>query len=130
MKIRIYNIQQGSRLTKKSSRNFATRYENLVTIAQILVAKSPRCIVLSAILQKNMSPQYLCLKKPLKMVNNGRNEVMHVTLQLNHPTQCYLQRKFTARSKTILPFLSFFIYFSKSSSKVATANPFVSKDRR
>ena len=40
---------QGLKLTKKSSRNFTTRYKNLVAISQNLVTKPSRCIVLSAV---------------------------------------------------------------------------------
>ena len=112
---------QGSKLTEKSSRK---RYENVVAISQILVTKSPRCIVLSAVCQKNTSPQYLCVKKPLQMANDRRNGAVHVTSQLNYSTITLSSEKFTARNKIILSF----IYFSKSSSKVATANPFVSKE--
>ena len=31
-----------------------------------------------------MSPQYLCVKKPLKMANDRRNGAVHVTSQLNY----------------------------------------------
>ena len=82
----IQGIVQGSKLTKKIQSQLATRYENLVAISQILVAKSPRCIVLSAFLEKNMSPQYICVKKPLKMANDRRNGAVHVTSQLNYST--------------------------------------------
>ena len=40
-------LNQCSKLTKKSSLNFATGYENLVVISQNLLAKSSRCVVLS-----------------------------------------------------------------------------------
>ena len=43
------HVPQGLKLTKKSSRNFATRYENLVAILQILVTKLLCCIVFSAV---------------------------------------------------------------------------------
>ena len=33
-----------------------------------------------------MSPQYLCVKKPLKMANDRRNGDVHVTSQLNYST--------------------------------------------
>ena len=33
-----------------------------------------------------MSPQYLCVKKPLKMANDRRNGAVHVTSQLNYST--------------------------------------------
>ena len=47
-------LMQGSKLTKNSSRNFATGYLNLVAIKQLLVAElvvaeSSRCILLSAV---------------------------------------------------------------------------------
>ena len=42
----------GLEINKKIQSQLATRYENLVAILQILVAKSPRCIVLSAFLEK------------------------------------------------------------------------------
>ena len=69
----------GLETNEKIQSQFVTRYENLVAISQILVAKSPRCIVLSAVEQKNMSPQYLCVKKPLRMANDRRNGAVHVT---------------------------------------------------
>ena len=73
-------------MNKKIQSQLATRYENLVAISQILVSKSPRCVVLSAFLEKNMSPQYICVKKPLKMANDRRNGAVHVTSQLNYST--------------------------------------------
>ena len=39
----------GLEINEKIQSHFAIRYENLVAISQILVAKSPRCIVLSAV---------------------------------------------------------------------------------
>ena len=44
-------IRQGLKLTKKSSCNFVTRYENLVAVLQILVTKLLRCILLSVVWQ-------------------------------------------------------------------------------
>ena len=74
-----------------------------------------------------MSPQYLCVKKPLKMANDQRNEAMHVTLQLNYSTIMLSSEKIHGEKQNNR---QLFIYFSKSSSKVETANPFVSKERR
>ena len=76
----------GLEISEKIQSQFATRYENLVAISQILVEKLPHCIVSSAISQKNMSRQYLCVKKPLKMANDRRNGAVHVTSQLNYYT--------------------------------------------
>ena len=39
----------GLEINEKIQSHFAIRSENLVAISQILVAKSPRCIVLSAV---------------------------------------------------------------------------------
>ena len=80
-------LKQGLKLTKKSSHNFATRYETLVAI----FAKFSRKIValycvVSGVAKQNKSPQYLCWKK--KTAKNGewyrRNEVVHVTSQRNY----------------------------------------------
>ena len=79
-----------------------------------------------------MSPQYLCVKKLLKMANDRRNGAVHVTSQLNYST-ITLSEKITVRNKTILSFIYLFIYLfilAKVAAKVATANPFVSKERR
>ena len=43
------NYYSGLEINEKIQSHFAIRYENLVAISQILVAKSPRCIVLSAV---------------------------------------------------------------------------------
>jgi len=52
--------------------------QNLVTIEQLLVTESSRCIVISAVQRKkNMSPQYL-RKKPLKMANDRKNATVPV----------------------------------------------------
>ena len=58
--------QQGLKLMKKSSRNFANFSRKIAAL---------HCVV-SGLAKKNMSPQYLCVKKPLKMVNDGRIGVM------------------------------------------------------
>ena len=42
-------VSPGLEINKKIQSHFAIRYENLVAISQILVAKLPRCIVLSAV---------------------------------------------------------------------------------
>ena len=70
---------------KKSSRNFTTRYENLVAIFPNFSPKFvvQHCVV-SSLAKQNMSPQYLCVNKPLKMANDQRNEVMHIARQLNY----------------------------------------------
>ena len=46
---KLYNVYQGSKLMKNSSRNFVTGYQNLVVIEQLLVAKSLHFIFLSAV---------------------------------------------------------------------------------
>jgi len=53
----------GLKLTKKSSRNFATGYQNLATFSRRIFA-----LHFHALQQKNMSPQYLCKKN-----NNTEN---------------------------------------------------------
>ena len=99
---------KGLEINEKIQSNFATRYENLVAISQILVSKLPRCIVLSAVKQKNTSPQFLCVKKLLKMANDRRNGAVHVTSQLNYSTIMLSSEKFTARNKIILSFIYLF----------------------
>ena len=71
----------------------------------------------SGLTKQNMTPQYLCVKKPLKMANGRRNGVVHVTSQKIHGDK---QNNFVT---------SFFI-LAKGAEKVATANPFVSKEQR
>jgi len=53
----------GLKLTKKSSCNFATGYQNLATFSRRIFA-----LHFHALQQKNMSPQYLCKKN-----NNTEN---------------------------------------------------------
>ena len=76
-----------------------------------------------------MSPQYLCVKKLLKMANDRRNGAVQVTSQLNYYTITLPSEKIHSEKQNNFV-IYLFIYFSKSSSKVATANPFVSKERR
>ena len=59
---------------RKFSRNFANFSRKIAM----------HCVVSG--LAKNMSPQYLCVKKPLKMANDRRNGAVHVTSQLNYST--------------------------------------------
>ena len=66
-----------------------------------------------------MSPQYLCVKKPLKMANDRRKQAK---LRYNYAIAKIHGKK---QSNFVI-----FTYFSKSSSKVATANPFVLKVSR
>ena len=73
-----------------------------------------------------MSPHYLCVKKLLKMANDRRNGAVHVTLQLNYYTiTLHSEKIHSEKQNNFVIYLS--VYFSKS-SKVATANPFVSKE--
>ena len=53
------------------------RYENLVAISQILVAKSLRCIVLSSKTKYNviMSPQYLWVATLSRLIKVYHNRV-------------------------------------------------------
>ena len=74
-------VVQGLKLKKKSSWNFVTRYENLVAISQISVAVY--CVA-RGLTKQDMSPQYLCVKKPLKMVNERGNGVVHIISQLSY----------------------------------------------
>ena len=53
-KMAYLSLIQGLKLAKKSTRNFATRYEKVVAISQNLVAKSSSCIVLSAVYQNKI----------------------------------------------------------------------------
>ena len=50
---------QGSKLTKNSSHNFVTGYQNLVAIQQNLRTAFP----VSGLAKQNMSPQFLCVKE-------------------------------------------------------------------
>ena len=45
----LLRVSTGLEINEKIQSHFAIRYENLVAISQILVAKSLRCIVLSAV---------------------------------------------------------------------------------
>lgn len=118
---------QGSKLIKKSSRNFVTRYANLVQ-------KSSYCIVLSVAYQNKILACSTCVKKLLKMVNDQRNGVVHVISQLNYAIfrlKEHLQRE----NKLILSFLYLFqqklqqsgncyrFYFERA--KVKTSHKFV-----
>ena len=76
-----------------------------------------------------MSPQYLYVKKLLKMADDRRNGAVHVTSQLNYYIITLPSAKIHSEKQNNFA-IYLFIYFSKSSSKVATANPFVSKERR
>lgn len=46
---RVHVLESGLKINEKSSLNFATGNENLVAISQNLLAKSSRCVVLSAV---------------------------------------------------------------------------------
>ena len=71
--------------------------------------------VASGLAKQNMSLQYLCVKKPLKMAIDRRKQHRSlITLQLRQ-----IERQFTARNKII------FFYF-----KVANANSQVSEEQR
>ena len=73
------NPTQGSKLTKDSSRNFATGHQNLVAIQQLLVAEPSRCIFLSVVWQNKIWACNSCvLKKPLKMMNDRKNATVPV----------------------------------------------------
>ena len=116
---------QGLKLTKnavafcdkiqKFSRNFANFSRKIAVL---------HCVVNG--LEKNMSLQYLCVKKLLKMAND---RAVHVTSQLNYCTITLSSEKIHSEKQNNFV-IYLFIYFSQSSSKVATANPFVSKERR
>ena len=57
-------MRAGLKINEKTESHFVTRYENLVAISQILVAKSPRCIVLSVSgLAKTYEPAILVCKE-------------------------------------------------------------------
>ena len=85
---------------RKFSRNFANSSRKTATV---------HCVV-SGLAKQNMSPQHLCVQNPLKMANDQRNRVVHVTSQLNHVQYRCLQidRKFTAKNKIVLSFLYLF----------------------
>ena len=111
---------------RKFSRNFANFSRKIATL---------HCVV-SGLAKKNMSPQYLCVKKPLRMANDRRNGAVHVTSQLNYSTitlsekihSCEKQNNFVIY---LLIYLFIYLFIlAKVAAKVATANPFVSKERR
>ena len=77
---------------------------------------------------RNTSPQYLSVKKPLKRANDRKKGAVHVTSQLKYPTIELSSEEIHHEKQN--NFVISFIYFSKSSNKVATANPFVPKERR
>ena len=53
-----------------------------------------------------MSPQYRCVKKPLKMANDRRNGAVHVTSQLNYSTIMLSSEKIHSEKQN-----NFVIYF-------------------
>ena len=72
-------------------------------------------------------PAILVCNKRLKMTNS----VVHVTLQLNYAT--ILPHIFRSKENSRLETkccICFFIYFCKSSGKVAAAKPYILKERR
>ena len=58
---------QGSKLTKNSSRDFGTEYQNVVAIQQNLRTAFP----VSGLAKQNMSPQFLCVKETAE---NGKRK--------------------------------------------------------
>ena len=69
-----------------------------------------------------MNPQFLCVKKLLKMANDGGNGMVHLTLKLDHATVVpilYLQIENNHGEKQNNLFIIFFIkfYFTKRSSR-------------
>ena len=77
-----------------------------------------------------MSPQYLCVKKPLKMANDGRNGAVHVTSQLNYSTIMLSEKIHSEKQNSFVIYLFIYLFIlAKVAAKVATANPFVSKER-
>ena len=89
-----------------------------------------QCVV-SGLVKQNMNPQYLCVKKPLKMIEGmeyycERN--IAAKLCDNYYNIFTLKEKSTVRDNNFVIIL--FVYFGKSSSKVATTDPFVSKGSR
>ena len=61
------------------------------------------------------------------MVNDRRNGAVHITLQLNYSTIMLSSEKIHSKKQNNFV-IYLFTYFNKSRSKVATANPFVSKE--
>ena len=76
-----------------------------------------------------MSPQYLRVKKPLKMANDRRNGAVHVTSQLNYSTITLSSEKIHSKKQNNFV-IYLFILAKVMFSKVATANPFVPKEGR
>ena len=65
-----------------------------------------RCVVSG--LAKNMSPQYLFVKKPLKMANDRRNGAVHVTSQLNYSTITLSSEKIHGEKQNNFAFINLF----------------------
>ena len=55
-----------------------------------------------------MSPQYLCVKKSLKMANDRRNGAVHVTSQLNYPTITLSSEKIHGEKQNNFAFINLF----------------------
>lgn len=64
-----FPIQNQGSKCNKNSHNFVRRFENLVTISQIVVAKLLCCIVLPAVKQSKIWACSTCEEKWLKMAN-------------------------------------------------------------
>ena len=78
-----------------------------------------------------MSPQYLCVKKPLRMANDRRNGAVHVTSQLNYSTITLSEKIHSEKQNNFVIYLLIYLFIlAKVAAKVATANPFVSKEQR
>ena len=86
IKTSIIIVVSGLKINEKIQSHFAARYKNLVAIFANFSCKITALHCVVSRLAKNMSPQYLCVKKPLKMANDQRNGAVHVTLQLNYST--------------------------------------------
>ena len=84
----------GLEINKKIQSQFATRY-NFANFSRKIAAL--HCVVSG--LAKNMGPQYLCVKKPLKMANDRRNGAVHITSQLNYSTITLSSEKFHSKKQ-------------------------------
>jgi len=105
---------QGSKLTKNSSHNFATGYQNIKLFSHNLATFSRRIFTLdfpvSGLAKQNMSPQFLCEKKPLKMVNDQKNAIIVPVFNTMFERSNIFRLKENSRQET-KQFCYFFLYF-------------------
>ena len=95
----------GLKINKKSQSQFCDKIRKFSRNFANFSRKIPALHCVVSGLAKNMSPQYLCVKKPLKMVNDQRNGAVHVTSQLNYSTIMLSSEKIHSEKQIILSFI-------------------------